>query len=169
MNAIDLIEKQHRKVEQILKRLQSAKSGQEQLLIELATNLTAHARIEEQIFYPAAQRVMKQKNGIILEAYEEHAVVVLELDRLIKGREHDPMFKARVKVVCDLVSHHVEEEEESILPQAKKLLDKRTLEKLGDQMEALFEETVEEGYQKALLREKRLGAVKTTRSQARRA
>lgn len=166
MNAIDLIEKQHRKVEQILKRLQSAKSGQEQLVTELATNLTAHARMEEKIFYPAAQRAMKQKNGVIYAAFEEHAIVTLELDRLLKGRVSDAMFKARAKVINDLVMHHVQEEEEMILPQVRKLLDKRTLDRLGEQMEALFDETVEEGYEKALAQEKRQSAVKTGRSQS---
>jgi hemerythrin superfamily protein len=160
MNAIDLIEKQHRKIEQLLKRLQNAKSGQEQILIELATTLTGHARMEEEIFYPAAQRLLKEKNGVVLKAYEEHAVVTLELDRLLKGKISDAMFKARVKVINDLVMHHIEEEDESILLQVKKLSNKRALDRLGDKMEVLFRDTVEEGYRRALMTERRQSAVR---------
>lgn len=161
MNAISLLEKQHRKVEQILKRLQNAKSGQEDLVTELATNLTAHSRIEEEIFYPACREVLKGKDSIILESYEEHAVVVLELDRLIKSKVSGEMFKARAKVIKDLVTHHIDEEEEQLLPKIQKMMDEDTLDQLGDEMKALFDETVEEGYEKALQQEKRQSASKS--------
>lgn len=170
MNAIDLLEKQHRKIEEILKRLETARSGQQSLVTELATTLGSHSHIEEQIFYPAARRVMK-KNGIdiVLESYEEHAVVTLELERLAKSGIKDEMFKARCAVIKELVMTHVQKEESELLPKVRKLIDKRTLDKLGQQMQALFDETVDEGYETILQREKRQSAVRASKAtQARR-
>jgi hemerythrin superfamily protein len=171
MNAIDLLKKQHRKVELILKRLETAKSGQQAMVTDLATVLTAHLRIEEEIFYPVARRVGKQKNGsIVLELSEEHAVVTLELERLMKSGVTDPMFKARVAVITELVMNHFNKEEEEVFPAIQKLVEKRVLERIGNQLVAKFDETVEQGYRKALQIEKRVTAVRAIRAaQARRA
>lgn len=48
-----------------------------------------------------------------------------------------PQFAGRVKVVKELLEHHIEEEEKEMFPQAKKLLSKTTLEELGAEMESL--------------------------------
>jgi hemerythrin-like domain-containing protein len=42
-----------------------------------------------------------------------------------------------VKVVKELLEHHIEEEEEEMFPQAEKLLGKEKLEEIGAQMEAM--------------------------------
>jgi hemerythrin-like domain-containing protein len=48
-----------------------------------------------------------------------------------------PEFAGRVKVVKELLEHHIEEEEEEMFPKAQKLLGKAKLEELGAQMEAM--------------------------------
>jgi hemerythrin-like domain-containing protein len=48
-----------------------------------------------------------------------------------------PEFAGRVKVVKELLEHHIEEEETEMFPQAKKLLGKAALDELGEKMEAL--------------------------------
>ncbi|RZI55160.1 MAG: hemerythrin domain-containing protein, partial [Pseudomonas sp.] len=48
-----------------------------------------------------------------------------------------PEFSGRVKVVKELLEHHIEEEEEEMFPQAEKLLGEKQLEELGAQMEAM--------------------------------
>jgi hemerythrin-like domain-containing protein len=48
-----------------------------------------------------------------------------------------PEFSGRVKVVKELLEHHIEEEEQEMFPEARKLLGKAELEELGAQMESL--------------------------------
>src|SRR6185369_12176274 len=80
MKATDLLEKQHRKVEAIFKKLEAGRGEAEPLVIELANNLAAHMAIEQEIFYPAALGV--DHDGIS-ESLEEHALAELAIKRLL--------------------------------------------------------------------------------------
>lgn len=72
------------------------------------------------------------------EAKEEHRTVdSLVLPDLKETDPSTPEFAGRVKVVKELLEHHIEEEESEMFPQANKLLGKAKLEELGAQMEAL--------------------------------
>ena len=57
MNATSLLERQHRKVEALFKKLESGRSDPEPVLEELANSLAAHMAIEQDIFYPAIKSV----------------------------------------------------------------------------------------------------------------
>ncbi|MGV8890258.1 MAG: hypothetical protein ACOH2P_19950, partial [Pseudomonas sp.] len=78
--------------------------------------------------------------GSLLQSFpkEEHRTVdSLVLPDLKVTDPSTPEFAGRVKVVKELLEHHIEEEETEMFPQAKKLLGKATLEELGAQMESL--------------------------------
>lgn len=147
MKATALLEQQHREVESIFEQLESGK-GNAKLVEQLADNLTAHAIIEEQIFYPAAMKIEKD---LVLESYEEHEVMAFALKRLVATDPKDESFEARVKAVKDLVEHHVDEEEEAkLFPAVDKAMSDEDSEALGEQMETRFTELVELGHEAAL-------------------
>ena len=80
MDPIQLLKRQHREVEALFKKIEKARSAEPRraLLAELAANLKLHMAIEEEIFYPAVQQLpVKKAEDMTLEAYEEHAVVML--------------------------------------------------------------------------------------------
>lgn len=147
MKATTLLEKQHRKVEAIFKKLESGKGDASPLLTELANDLVAHMAIEQTIFYPTARSV---KEDLILEAYEEHAVAELALKRLLATKPEDVTFKAKVTTLKELIAHHVKEEEEELFPKVEKALGEEKLDALGKEMKAAFERALEEGYEAAL-------------------
>jgi hemerythrin-like domain-containing protein len=98
-----------------------------------------HARIEEEIFYPAYHAVAQTPEDArcYYEAIEEHGLVDVVLPGL---EDEDPstlVFSAKAKVLKDLLEHHAKEEEEQMFPRASKLLGKDRLLELGAKMEAL--------------------------------
>jgi hemerythrin-like domain-containing protein len=143
MNAIDLLKADHAKVKDILSQLsdstERALKKRVELLGKLEMEISIHTRLEEEILYPAFKEAgSKEQDIMYFEAKEEHRTVdSLVLPDLKLTDPGTPEFSGRVKVVKELLEHHIEEEETEMFPQAKKLLGKEKLEELGLQMEAM--------------------------------
>ncbi|VVM65552.1 DNA nickase [Pseudomonas fluorescens] len=143
MNAIDLLQADHERVKGILTQLsESTERGvkkRTELLAKLEMEITIHTRLEEEILYPAFKEAGgKEQDVMYYEAKEEHRTVdSLVLPDLKVTDPSSLEFAGRVKVVKELLEHHIEEEETEMFPQAKKLLGKAKLEELGAQMEAM--------------------------------
>ena len=141
MEPTQLLKKQHREVEGLFKQIEKADDAnrRRELLRELTTNLTLHTKIEEEMFYPAIREIeTKKAEEMVLEAYEEHAVVKLVMGTLPEVDPEDERFEAKMTVFQELIEHHVEEEEKEMFKLAKKLGDEQ-LEALGEQMMAEVE------------------------------
>ncbi|WP_409317437.1 hemerythrin domain-containing protein [Pseudomonas sp. KCJK9016] len=143
MNAIDLLKADHEKVKGILGQLsdstERATKKRVELLDKLEMEITIHTRLEEEILYPAFKAAgSKEQDVMYYEAKEEHRTVdSLVLPDLKETDPGIPEFAGRVKVVKELLEHHIEEEEKEMFPQARKLLGKARLDELGEQMEAM--------------------------------
>lgn len=143
MNAIDLLKADHEKVKAILSQLSEstdrALKKRVELLGKLEMEIPIHTRLEEEILYPAFKEAgSKEEDVMYYEAKEEHRTVdSLVLPDLKLTDPGTPEFAGRVKVVKELLEHHIEEEEKEMFPQAKKLLGKAKLEELGAQMETM--------------------------------
>lgn len=141
MNAIDLLKADHEKVKAILTQLSEstdrAVKKRTDLSDKLEMEISIHTQLEEQILYPAFKAAGgKDEAEMYYEVKEEHRTVdSLVLPDLKKTDPTTPEFAGRVKVVKELLEHHIEEEEETeMFPQAKKLLGKEKLDQLGEQM-----------------------------------
>lgn len=143
MNAIDLLKEDHTRVKSILSELGSSTERgikkRTELLAKLEMELTLHTQLEEKILYPAFKAEGgKEQDVLYFEAKEEHRTVdSLVLPDLKQTDPGTPEFSGRVKVVKELLEHHIEEEEKEMFPQARKLLGKVKLEELGAQMETM--------------------------------
>ena len=136
MDAVSILKKQHREVAAIFKKAEKAKDAnmRRELVDLLVTKLEMHAKLEEEIVYPAIREVRNKKaEEMVLEAYEEHAVVKLVLAQLPDVDLEDERFHAKITVLKEMVEHHVEEEEKEMFKLAQKL-GKEELESLGEQM-----------------------------------
>lgn len=142
MNAIDLLKADHQTVKEILTQLQDstdrAIKGRTQLLQKLEMEVTVHTKLEEELLYPAFKAAGNKTDAeMYYEAKEEHrAVDSLVLPDLKVTDPSAPEFAGRVKVVKELLEHHIEEEENELFPKAQKLLGKAKLAELGEQMAA---------------------------------
>lgn len=142
MKATELLKQQHDEVEAIFKKLEKGEGNAEAHLKKLADSLAGHMVIEQELFYPA---VMKVKEDLVREGYEEHAVARFALKRLMKTDPNDENFKAKVTTLKEIIEHHVDEEEEDLFPKAEKLLGESS-ESLCGEMKTLFDKTVKIGF-----------------------
>ena len=133
MSAIDLLEEDHRQVEDLFDEYEKVEdvSEKEQLALKICMALQVHTRIEEEIFYPAAREAI-EKPELIDEAVVEHASakqLISEIEDMEPGEE---LYDAKVKVLQEQVLHHVEEEEGELFPQVE--ASELNLEAVGKKM-----------------------------------
>ena len=139
MNALTLLEDDHRKMRKLLDELEATTERgirtREELYSTIKGELTIHELIEEEIFYPALKEHPKAED-IVLEGYEEHHVVDLVMAELENLPVDDESWGAKAKVMKENVEHHMEEEEGDMFKQARSVFDRAELEDLGERMEA---------------------------------
>lgn len=122
-DAIALLKADHRKVEDLFETFQHARGEErkEALVREICTELMVHATIEEEIFYPACKE--KIEDGDVLdEAYVEHDGAKVLIAELLASEPDAEFYDAKVKVLSELIKHHVKEEErrsEGLFAQAR--------------------------------------------------
>ncbi len=134
-DAIKLLIADHREVEALFKDFREAKDdGKEAAIVdEICEALSVHAEIEEEVFYPAARDALKEKGDDLLdEAEVEHASIKELVEQLQQAEPDEDLYDAKVKVLCEYVSHHVKEEEGELFPKVMKTdLD---LDQLGTEL-----------------------------------
>ena len=139
MNAITLLEEDHRKMKKLLSELESTTERgmktREELFATVKDELTVHETIEEEIFYPALKEHPKTKE-ITLEAYEEHHVVDMVMAEIEGVPFDDERWGAKFKVMKENIEHHIEEEEKEMFKQARQAFEEDELEALGERMKA---------------------------------
>ncbi|WP_176736342.1 hemerythrin domain-containing protein [Oligoflexus tunisiensis] len=144
IDAIELLQDQHREVEDLFDELENTGSRalktRLQLVQKLAIAIEAHSQIEEKIFYPAGREV---DEDMTLEAYEEHSVVRHLIEKLKQTEADDEHFMARVTVLKEMIEHHVEEEEGEYFPKLSKKFGKKRLATLGVEMQEAYDDVTE--------------------------
>jgi hypothetical protein len=133
-NAITMLKADHASLRRLLREL----SGRHSLLAQIERKLQTHERIEEEVFYPAFQTAAKGTDAeeLFYEATEEHRVVEMILPTLKAAPPKSPEFKARAKVLKDLIEHHIQEEETRMFAAARQLFDEDQLRALGERMQS---------------------------------
>ncbi len=120
LDAIALLRADHQSVSALFDRFEKTRSStrKKAIVSQVCLELTVHAQIEEEIFYPAVKAALKDKE-LVPEATVEHASVK-DLIAQVKDVEPDgEMYDARVKVMSEFVKHHVKEEQNEMFPKAK--------------------------------------------------
>jgi hemerythrin superfamily protein len=150
-DAIALLRADHEEVDRLFQQYESATSSAQKkdLISKICSELTVHAQIEEEIFYPAVKSILKggkEEQELVPEAKVEHSAIkslIAEVEGVESEEEMDEMIDARIKVMCEYVRHHVKEEQEKIFPkvQAAKLdtarLGRQLAERKAELMEAV--------------------------------
>ncbi len=119
-DATALLRADHKRVGELFAEYDKARSPsrKKQLVDQICTELTVHAQVEEEIFYPAVKQALKDKE-LVPEATVEHATLK-DLISQVEGIEPDgEMFDAKIKVLSEYVKHHVKEEQNEMFPKAK--------------------------------------------------
>jgi hemerythrin superfamily protein len=152
MKASDLIEKQHRLVEDLFERFEQAQGQQKaQVFEEIAKNLVAHDAMEREIFYPACEEALGGEEDILGESLVEHGLVEFSIFRADKNKSSDD-FDKYVTVLKEVVEHHVQEEESELLPKVRRAIETERQESLGKEMEARFTAALKSDFRSPLRR-----------------
>lgn len=125
-DACSLLDADHRNVKKLFKefeplatsQLKSAPAKRRELADKICLELTVHAQIEEEIFYPALRAAIKE-NDLLDEAEVEHASAKDLIAQIRMGDESDPKWCAKVTVLGEYIDHHVREERNEIFVKAR--------------------------------------------------
>ena len=122
-DAVALLKQDHRDVEILFSKYEktSGDGRKKALANEICRDLTIHAMIEEEIFYPACEG--KVDEDLLREAYVEHDGAKILIAQIKDGGPDDEFYDAKVAVLQEQIEHHVEEEEkrlEGLFSQARK-------------------------------------------------
>lgn len=111
-DAIALLKADHRKVEGLFEKVENTKDSRARtkLVKEICTELVVHTMVEEEIFYPACTGEIKEDT--VHEAYVEHDGAKVIIAELLQGSSDNEFYDAKVKVLSELIKHHVHEEEQ---------------------------------------------------------
>lgn len=113
MNPIDLVTQDHRTVEELFVRWNEEHSAE--VAEEIKAELELHTKMEEDALYPVISRYVDGGDDIVAEARDEHAQVKAALDRIGDSRRAEDL-EPDMRRIIQLVTHHVREEEEEVLP-----------------------------------------------------
>jgi hemerythrin superfamily protein len=144
VEATKLLKQQHDEVKALFKRFEASEddSERQELFEEIGDDFAAHGEIEEKIFYPAVYvGELKEK---LQEAVEEHLVAKRVVADLLEMEPADEQFDPKMKVLKELIEHHVEEEEGELFPLVRQSFAREELETLGEQMEQMFKQLKED-------------------------
>lgn len=138
-DAIALLKADHRKVEELFEKYESARSRKAGIAKQICMELTIHTMIEEEIFYPAC-REAGVESDMMDEADVEHDGAKALIAEMENGSPDDDYYDAKAKVLSEEIKHHVKEEEQrgGIFSQAREA--EMDLAGLGEQMAARKEE-----------------------------
>jgi len=141
MDAIELLKADHDEVRALFEQFRQAHEAEDtermkQLQQQIFTELEAHTRIEEEIFYPAIREADEEALGEdVDEGVQEHHVVKV-LMREIESVSGEDTFVAKMKVLMENIEHHAEEEETEMFPEVREKMTPERLQELGAELEA---------------------------------
>lgn len=119
-DATAMLKADHQLVSKLFEEYESARSASSKtkIVAKICAELSVHAQVEEEIFYPAFKQALKD-TVLVPEATVEHATLK-DLISQVEGVEPvGEMFDAKIKVLCEYVEHHVKEEQGEMFPKAK--------------------------------------------------
>ena len=111
-DAVAILKADHRQVEQWFQELQGLRAleRKQDVALQICKALRVHSTIEEEIFYPAFLAATQQREAHH-EAIIEHAGAKKLITEIEQASPGDDFYDARLKVLSDLIRHHVKEEE----------------------------------------------------------
>lgn len=131
MDAITLLKDDHKQVESLFKAIDK---GDTSVVPDVCAALTVHSFLEEKVFYPAVREGAPDTLDMLLESFEEHAIVDSLVEQLEATDEGDETYLAKATVLTELVRHHVGEEEDELFPKVREAMGRKDLQELGERM-----------------------------------
>ncbi|HEY0700455.1 MAG TPA: hemerythrin domain-containing protein [Micromonospora sp.] len=142
-DAIVLLKEDHKEVRRLFKAFQqageNATTRKRELVGQIIEALTVHTYLENEVMYPEVRRLLPDLDDDVLESYEEHHVVDVLCEELAAMEPDQERYDAKVTVLIENVTHHIEEEEQDWFPKVRAGLGRSELQEMGARMIELRE------------------------------
>ncbi|WP_296596266.1 hemerythrin domain-containing protein [Phenylobacterium sp.] len=112
----------HRTVEDLFKQYEKSKSDdakKQSIAQQIIAELRVHMVLEEEIFYPESRPFVDEQDTVN-EAEVEHASAKDLMKQIEAMSPSDDYYDAKVKVLSEMIDHHVEEEETEYFPEVRR-------------------------------------------------
>ncbi|MBW3511282.1 hemerythrin domain-containing protein [Janthinobacterium sp. NKUCC06_STL] len=123
MDAIELLTQDHQTVKELFEQYEALSDrslvSKRKLALKICEELSKHAMVEEEIFYPAVRDASRSNEDLIDEAVVEHASAKELIAQIVAMAPGEDLYDAKVKVLSEQIDHHVLEEEGEIFPRAR--------------------------------------------------
>jgi hemerythrin-like domain-containing protein len=140
-DAIVLLREDHQQLKRVFREFDAAGEGaavtRQRLVDRMLELLTVHTYLENECMYPQVRSLVPELTEDILESYEEHHVADLLCMELAVLSPDDEHFNAKVRVLIETVTHHIDEEENTWFPAVREALGRKALREIGAQMQAM--------------------------------
>lgn len=146
-DAIVLLKQDHAEVKKMFKQFDKLAEkedieGKTQIANKICAELIAHTIAEEEIFYPATREAIDD-DDMLNEAKVEHDSAKELITQILSMSPEDPMYDAKVTVLGEYITHHVEEEETEMFPMVRES-KKVDLKEMGAMITSRKAEIMEE-------------------------
>jgi hemerythrin superfamily protein len=139
MNVLKLLKKDHSTVRGLLTKFENTGrrsfERRHDIFDQVRRELLLHAKVEEQIFYPALKAVNGRGRKLVSQALNDHRDMEQLLRQVAKLEPEDQAFVDRMEALMEVVDNHVEEEEREIFRFAEENCPESQLEQMGREME----------------------------------
>ena len=136
MTAIDILKKDHRKVDDLFTQIESDGSDKQRIFGQIYNELTLHSQAEETFFYPELE-LSSETSGDVQHSYKEHQQVKDLLEDLSSSDPNAAVWMTRLNELKESVQQHVEEEENELFPKSERVLGQQKLDDIGRKIEQL--------------------------------
>lgn len=123
-DAIDILAADHQRVDGLFRQFEKLKSNGDDdskhaIVKRICAELTLHAQIEAEIFYPVARNTL-DADDLLDQAEIQHTSAAALITQLNRMHPHESLYNATVTILGKYVRHHIQEEQEHIFPRIKK-------------------------------------------------
>lgn len=143
-DALALLRADHQMVQELFDKFEKTRSEDRKgtLAEQICNELTVHAQIEEEIFYPAVREAIREED-LVDEATVEHQSAKDLIAQIQGSKPGAELYDSKVKVLGEYIRHHVKEEQNEMFPQVRKT--KLDLGELGERLQARKQELIQGG------------------------
>ena len=137
-DAIVLLREDHKEIRRLFRQFEAAGKGaaaeKRRVSAKIIEALTVHTYLENETMYPEVRRLLPDLEDDVLESYEEHHVADVLTMELAAMAPSEERFDAKMAVLIENVSHHMDEEEQEWFPKVRAGLGRNQLNELGQRM-----------------------------------
>lgn len=140
MDAIDMLKHDHRMVEQLFRDYQAAASPDQRrgVVDIMIRELSKHAAVEEEMFYPLASRVLPDGESRVRRHLDQHKHLKRDLAALdglhVQAADGTATDEALQRLQHD-IARHVEQDERDLMPKVRAAVDEQALTELGSALD----------------------------------